>query len=162
MVPLFRSESSGFPLFFLVRGLQLLCLFAILGQATTGWAQSQQARYLAEIELHTEAELLQLLQRAEQLSDQGVIQPDSGYPVRFVLHGSEVRVLLVENYNQHRATVDLAQRLTEKGVVDVKVCETWMGGNRVLNEQLPSFIGTVPYGPEEKQRLLRKEQYIYF
>jgi len=145
----------------LTRGL-LLGVWLCLSAATMSQAVSQQPRYLAEIELHTEAELLQLLERAQQLSDEGVIQADSAYPVRFVLHGPEVRVLLSENYDQHRQTVDLARELSRRGLVDVRVCETWMGSQRITGDQLPPFIGTVPYGPGEERRLLREEEYVYF
>jgi intracellular sulfur oxidation DsrE/DsrF family protein len=96
-------------------------------------AVPQQPRYLAEIELHTEAELLQLLERAQQLSDEGVIQADSAY-----------------------------RELSRRGLVDVRVCETWMGSQRITGDQLPPFIGTVPYGPGEERRLLREEEYVYF
>jgi intracellular sulfur oxidation DsrE/DsrF family protein len=126
-------------------------------------AQAQQSpRYLADIELHTEAELLEALQRSEHLMDEGVLGRNTSSPVRFVLHGPEARILLLQNYSQHKSTVDLAARLSAFGAVDIKVCETWMGGNRVNPSELPPFVGTVPYGPSEESRLRNEEGYIYF
>lgn len=143
----------------------LHCLFHVILLLSAGFisAQAQESpRYLAEIELHTEAELLEALQRSEQLLDEGVLGRHSESPVRFVLHGPEVRILLLQNYSQYKSTVDLAARLSAFGVVDIKVCETWMGGNRVNPEELPPFVGTVPYGPSEERRLRNEEGYIYF
>jgi len=70
--------------------------------------------------------------------------------------------LLRENYASHRATVDLAAKLSAFGIIELKVCETWMGGNRVSASQLPPFIGTVPYGPTERRRLIEEQGYVYF
>jgi intracellular sulfur oxidation DsrE/DsrF family protein len=127
------------------------------------WGQAGESpHYLVEIELHTEAELLDALRRSEQLLDEGTLSRHSPYPVRFVLHGPEAKILLLQNYARYKNTVDLAARLSAFGVVDLKVCETWMGGNRVNPEELPPFVGTVPYGPAEVRRLRKEQGYIYF
>ena len=144
----------------LPHSLAVLSLSFLL--ATPAWSQSADHRYLAEIELHSEAELVEVLQRTRQLAEAGQLRPGSGHPVRFVLHGPEVTILLVENYPQHSATVDLARDLSGRGLVDIKVCETWMGREHISAEQLPPFVGTVPYAPTEIQRLLDEEQYVYF
>ncbi|MCZ6829951.1 MAG: DsrE family protein [Gammaproteobacteria bacterium] len=128
-------------------------------------AQAQsttEPRYLVAIELHTEEELLQALQRSEQLLNQGILRRHSPSPVQFVLHGPEARILLLQNYPRYKATVDLAARLSAFGVVDLKVCETWMGGNGINPEELPPFVGTVPYAPAEIKRLMDEQDYIYF
>lgn len=131
----------------------------VLEQQTTAAAAP---RYLADIELHTEAELLELLERAEALVEQGTLEPGSGEPVRFVLHGPEALSLINDNYAQHKTVVDLAARLTELDIVDIRVCETWMGGNGVMQSQLPHFVGTVRFGPAEERRLLQQDDYVYF
>jgi intracellular sulfur oxidation DsrE/DsrF family protein len=123
---------------------------------------TESPRYLVAIELHTEDELLQALQRSEQLLDEGILNRHSPAPVRFVLHGPAAKILLLQNYTRYKGTVDLAARLSAFGVVDIKVCETWMGGNRVNPEELPPFVGTVPYGPREIRRLMKEQDYIYF
>jgi uncharacterized protein len=140
----------------------LLALFLFFFSAALIAQQDLEPRYLAEIELHTEAELLDVLERSEQLLQSGALSIGTASPVRFVLHGPEVRALLRENYSQHKDTIDLAARLSALGVVDIKVCETWMGGNRISVEQLPPFIGTVPYGPGEQRRLMSEQGYVYF
>jgi intracellular sulfur oxidation DsrE/DsrF family protein len=135
----------------------------LLAAAGTVWAQAEEEpRYLAEIELHTEEELLRALRRSEQLLDDGILSRHSPSPVRFVLHGPEAEILLLQNYPRYKDTVDLAARLSAFGVVDLKICETWMGGHRVNPEELPPFVGTVPYGPTEVRRLMKEEGYIYF
>ena len=142
--------------------LFLLSVWLLLGVSAIQAQVEEEPRYLVAIELHTEEELLQALQRSEQLFNEGILSRHSPSPVRFVLHGPEVKILLVQNYSRYKDTVDLAARLSAFGVVDLKVCETWMGGNRVNPEELPPFIGTVPYGPAEIRRLMEEQDYIYF
>lgn len=144
-----------------------LALFSILiilgpGQALAQLEEGGPQRYIADIELHTADELQAALQRAEQLMLSGQLPLGSKIPVAFVLHGPEVRVLLRQNYLKNKATVDLAASLSALGVVEIKACETWMGGNRVMVEDLQPFVGTVPYGPDEVSRLIKAESYLYF
>ena len=118
--------------------------------------------YVAAIELHTTAELHAVLLRADKLLAEGVALQGHPASVTFVLHGPEVRSLLRQNYLQNKSTVDLAARLSALGVVEIKACETWMGGNSVNPEELQPFVGTVNYGPAEIDRLIDEESYIYF
>ncbi|MCX2983319.1 hypothetical protein EYC98_20865 [Halieaceae bacterium IMCC14734] len=153
---LFLSDS-------LIRRWFAICLLALCFCGSIAHAEGDDARrYLAEIELHTEAELFAALQRSQALFDSGTLALHSDQPVRLVLHGPEVFVLLLQNYQQHKQTVDLAAQLSAFGVVDVKVCETWMRGAKVNAAELPPFIGTVPFGPAEEKRLLDEEGYIWF
>jgi len=157
------SPSDWRPISFLRTSLlALVNAWLLLGVAAIHAQGEQDPRYLVEIELHTEAELLQALQRSEQLLNEGILSRHSPSPVRFVLHGPEAKILLLQNYPRYKSTVDLAARLSAFGVVDLKVCETWMGGNGVNPEELPPFVGTVPYAPAEVRRLMREQDYIYF
>ncbi len=126
------------------------------------FAEAQQSRYLAEMELHTAEELHGVLVRAEQLLADGALSLDAPVPVTFVLHGPEVRILLRQNYLANKSTVDLAASLSALGVVEIKACETWLGGNRIAVEQLQPFVGTVSYAPTEIRRLVKDEGYLYF
>ena len=140
-------------------------LLALLVGAGPSRAQEQGAAeggFLAAIELHTEAELDGVLRRAEQLLVDGALSQDPEARVTFVLHGPEVRVLLRRNYLAHKDVVDLAARLSALGVVDIKVCRTWMGGNSVEPAELQPFVETVPYGLTEIRRLVEEESYVYF
>lgn len=125
-------------------------------------AQESQQRLLAHIRLHTVAELVAALARAEQWFDDGRWQAGRDAPVAFVLHGAEARALLRDNYRAHKTLVDLAARLSALGVLRIQVCETWMGGEGLDASQLQPFVGTVPEGPAEEQRLLEVERYRYF
>ena len=125
-------------------------------------AQDVQTRYVAEIELHTAEEFYTVLLRAEQLLSDGALPLNAPAPVTFVLHGPEVRILLRQNYLDNKPTVDLAASLSALGVVEVKACETWMGGDGIAVEELQSFVGTVPYGPGEVRRLVQEENYLEF
>ncbi len=119
-------------------------------------------RYLAEIVLHTEDEFRSVLERAEQLLLEGEVDQQGQPQVAFVLHGPEVNLLLKQNYLQHRETVDLAARLSALGVVDIKACQRWMGGNGIDAQDLQPFVGTVPFAIAEARRLVEEEGYIKF
>lgn len=108
------------------------------------------------------AELHSVLQRADKLFADGDLQAGSNPPVAFILHGAEAKALLRDNYQQNKATVDLAARLSAFQVVDIKVCETWMNGQKIDAAMLPPFIGTVPYAPDAKKRLMEEQGYVYF
>ncbi len=123
---------------------------------------SETPRRLAEIRLHSVDELTELLHRAEQWFDSEDYSLWPASPVTFLLHGNEGKVFLRENYRQHKTLVDLAARLSALNVVDIKVCETWMGEERLDPTTLLPFVSTVPSGVTEVERLLRDEAYIYF
>lgn len=137
--------------------LGTLLTFAAMAQETS----SDDERYVVDIELQTVTEFRQLLERAEQLLLAGVVLQDDVPKVTFVLHGPVVRNLLRQNYLDNKRTVDLAASLTAMGVIDVKACLTWMGGNGVEEADLQPFVETVAYGPAEVRRL-KQQSYIYF
>lgn len=124
--------------------------------------QEQHPKYVARIEVHTAEELDQLLNRAEQLFDTGGFEPGKDVPIAFVLHGPEAKTLLKKNYQANKSLVDRVARLSAFNVVDVKVCRTWMGGESIGLEQLPPFIMTIPFGPDELDRLTERAGYVYF
>ena len=78
-----------------------------------------------------------------------------------MLHGEEIAIFSRKNYGRYRALVDKAARLDASRVIDIKICETRMRHMGIRKEDLPPFIETVPYGPEEIRRL-RRRGYVYF
>lgn len=117
--------------------------------------------YLARIQLDSPQEIEEALLRAEQLFLSGQVETGDN-PLAFVLHGPEVAIFLRENYGRYKKIVDLAARLTAFEVVDVRVCETRMGILGREKSALVPFVGTVPFGPAEVDRLLNQEKYVYF
>ena len=144
----------------LIWALSLLPLL-LLPPAIAQESGIEDPHYVARIELHTAAELYSVLVRAEQLMDQGLAPQTEPATVTFILHGAEVTALLRHNYQQNKETVNLAARLSALGVVEIQACETWMGGNLVMPEDLQPFVSTVSYGPGEVSKLV-EEGYLYF
>lgn len=143
--------------------LYLFLAFSVQAQELPREVPSETPDYfVAAIELHTTAELHAVLERADQLLADGLALQSEPASVTFVLHGPEAKSLLRQNYLQNKATVDLAARLSALGVVDIKACETWMGGNGVNPDNLQPFVGTVSYGPGEVRRLVEEEDYLFF
>lgn len=117
--------------------------------------------YLARLELNTPQELHSALLRAEMLFLDGSLQGQLP-PATMVVHGPEVAVFFKQEYPQNKTLVDLAARLSAFGVVDILVCETRMGVMGRSPLELFPFVGTVPFGPDEEQRLITEESFLYF
>ena len=95
-------------------------------------------------------DLLALMSTLEGHLDQGLPMTD---PVVVVLHGSEATAFTSAGYASNRMLVDQAARLSAYRLIDVRMCETWMEANEVAADEIPAFVKTVPYAPEEIERL---------
>ena len=153
-------SQSNLP-FHLLAPLRVFILLGLL-LCWPALAQEERPRYLAEIELQTAEEFHSVLLRAEQLLADGTLALNEPVPVTFVMHGPGVRVLLRQNYLSNKPTVDLAASLTALGVIEIKACETWADGNGIAADELQPFVGTVPNGMREVDRLIEEESYLYF
>lgn len=154
-----RSQSRFLSGIFATRLLS--CLLLLLPLNALSQEVSEQ-RFVADVELQTAEEFRQTLLRAEQLLVEGVAPQGDEAAVTFVLHGPVIRDLLRENYLDNKDMVDLAASLSALGVVSIKACRTWMGGQKIDESELQPFVDTVSYGPGEVRRLLKAENYIYF
>lgn len=128
-----------------------LVLLVCLGLGPFAWAEP--SPHIALLHAHTPEELSGILDQAETWSNARNEYPDQ--PIAIVLHGKEANVFIKRNYEMYRNLVDKAARLDAFNVVDIKICETWMGMNQVRRDQLPAFVDTVPFGPGEEKRLLK-------
>jgi len=126
---------------------------ACLGLSISLISFSETPHFIAQLHAHTPIELSQMLSRAEKWSEM-----HKGYvnqPIVVVLHGNEANAFLKQNYKQYKALVDQAAKLDAFNVVDIQVCERWMGSNEVARDQLPPFIETVVYGQSRIDELIR-------
>ncbi len=114
--------------------------------------------YLAEIELNTPEELELALTQAKKASDNEKLSK----PIAFILHGSEVYSLLKPPYRNNKPLSDLAQKLTNDGVIHIQVCRGWLKHQNIPLSALPDFVDTVDYAPVEINRLIQDEGYVYF
>lgn len=122
--------------------------------------EDRAAGYVARIRLHTADEIKEVLEKAQKYVDGSEKFPDFD-PIAVILHGPELRVFARENYQMYKGIVELAARLEAFNVIDVRVCEVQMQRDGIKTGDLPAFVDTVPYGPAEEQRLL-KRGYKYF
>lgn len=110
--------------------------------------------YLFDISNHSVGELQALLQRAEEISQFEKDDYDQ-LEIVMILHGPDIEWFTQQNYDNNRQLVDLAERLDSFEIIDMKVCETAMAKRGVKREEVPDFIESVPYSPDEMKRLLR-------
>lgn len=117
--------------------------------------------YLGRIGFNDPEQVAQALMRVEGLYnfDGGALLTN---PVAIVVHGPEVSIFQKENYQEHKEIVDLAAKLTALGILDINVCEVRLNREGGTKDSVYPFVGTVPFGPAEVDRLLSEENYVYF
>ncbi|MDH3644666.1 MAG: hypothetical protein OES38_21340 [Gammaproteobacteria bacterium] len=112
--------------------------------------------YYLEVSPADQADLANLF---DALEESVADDPDAVDPVVIVLHGTEAASFTRMNYRANKMLVDRAALLDARRLIDVRMCETWMTDNDVQQSDLPAFIETVPYAPEELDRL-KSEGYL--
>jgi intracellular sulfur oxidation DsrE/DsrF family protein len=127
--------------------LTALLLVALILLAGPG--RSDPRTYL-EVSPDGREDLIALMSTLEGQLDRGLPMTD---PVVVILHGSEATSFTSTGYSSNRMLVDQAARLSAYRLIDVRMCETWMQENAVAPTDLPAFVKTVRYAPEEIERL---------
>ena len=115
-------------------------------------------QYLFDVSNHTAEELEALLYRAEEIREAHAEGYDD-LEIVLVLHGPDINFFRQENYVKHKPIVDLAAKLDAYDIIDMKICETTMSNMGVARSEVPAFIESVPYAPDEIRRL-GEEGYI--
>ena len=108
--------------------------------------------YLFDVSDHSMEELQDLLQRVDEISRLDKAGHED-LQIVMILHGPDIEWFRRENYEQNRQLIDLAAQLDSYDVIDMKVCEVAMDNFGVSKEELPTFIESVPYAPDELKRL---------
>lgn len=120
---------------------------AVLLAPTAGWTEP---RTFLEVSPNGRDDLDALMTTLEDYLDEGLPMTD---PVVIILHGSEARSFTSQGYSRNRMLVDRAALLSAYRLIDVRMCETWMSENDVKAGDIPAFVETVPYAPEEIEKL---------
>jgi len=109
-------------------------------------------RYLYDISEHSIEDLKSLLQRAEEITQAGIDELED-LEIVMILHGPDIGWFTLDSYDDNKELVDLAKKLDTFDIIDLKVCETTMINMEIDRNQIPSFIESVPYAPDEFNRL---------
>ena len=112
-------------------------------------------RYLYDISEHSIEDLKLLLQRAEEITQAGTEKLED-LKIVMILHGPDIGWFTLDSYDDNKELVDLEKRLDTFDIIDLKVCETTMENMKIDRNQLPAFIESVPYAPDELNRLLNE------
>lgn len=114
--------------------------------------------YLFDVSDHSLEELEALLERAHEISQVGQ-DGTNDLEIVMILHGPDIEWFTQDRYEENRKLIELAEKLDAFEVIDMKVCETAMDSRGVKREDIPDFIESVPYAPDEIRKLLQ-EGYI--
>ena len=139
----------------MVSRLTPIALLTVVLVLLAGTGRSDPRTYL-EVSPQGRDDLVALMSTLEGHLERGLPMTD---PVVVILHGSEARSFTSAGYNSNRMLVDQAARLSAYRLIDVRMCETWMQANEVAPDDLPAFVKTVRFAPEEIQRL-ESEGYV--
>lgn len=126
---------------------------------------------LVSLGAHAEGEFIDIYPKSEQeirlvldaveerLASADTDQPP---PIVLMLHGPEAARFLRSGYAQNKILVDQAAKLAGYGLIDVKICSTWLKKNKHDNTELFPFVSPVPFGQGELDRLQAEEGYKEF
>ena len=139
----------------MVSRLTPIAVLTVVLVLLAGTGRSDPRTYL-EVSPQGRDDLVALMSTLEGHLERGLPMTD---PVVVILHGSEARSFTSAGYNSNRMLVDQAARLSAYRLIDVRMCETWMQANEVAPDDLPAFVKTVRFAPEEIERL-ESEGYV--
>jgi intracellular sulfur oxidation DsrE/DsrF family protein len=141
--------------------LTILGRIALLVVGTDALAEAEgPPAFVADIQVHTPAEVRTVLERLDALANAGTGFPDHD-PVVLVLHGDEALAFTRDRYDEFMDIVDRAARLEAFGLLDVRICEQWMSDRGISRAELPAFVDSVPDG-RATVRLLERQGYVRF
>jgi len=109
-------------------------------------------RYLFVVGNHTVDELEALLRRADEIAQKSRDQFNE-LKIAIVIHGENITMFTQDNYEKNKLMIDLAAKLDTYNVIDLKMCEYSMDKIGINKNDIPEFIDTVPFAPDEIKRL---------
>ena len=135
--------------------VQILLAATALSMSTFSWGESQ----FIDIFPKNESDIHFVLEAVEERlqSPSAEIPP----PIILMLHGPEAQRFLKSHYQENRTLVDRAAKLSGYGLLDVKICQTWLNMNEYGETELFPFVSPVPFGMDELERL-EEEGYTEF
>ncbi|NOX51604.1 MAG: hypothetical protein GXP16_13885 [Gammaproteobacteria bacterium] len=137
--------------------LFVLCFTGI----SSAWAQGQFIDLFPKTADDIELILATLEKDINQTPDELSSSQPVG-PILMMLHGKQAHRFLRGNYAQNKTMVDKTAQLSAHGLIEVKICKTWLHENQFSEIDLFPFIGTVNYGASELARLIEEEGYTEF
>ena len=134
-----------------------LALLLLVFFATTSvlLAEPKAEGYVFSVTVNSAEQLDVVLDRAEDLRE--LFDPDQHGRIAIVLHGDELQLFQKRNYSLNQSVVDRARLLDADNIIDIKACQTMMRTLDIDQNELPSFIEQVPFGPAEIERLQQRE-----
>lgn len=109
-------------------------------------------RYLFVLDDHSVDDMRSLLMRADELSQSETGDMDD-LEIALVIHGPTVNMFTRNSYQVNQELIDLAEKLDTKRVINFKICDTSLSLQGIEREEIPGFIDSVPFAPDEISRL---------
>lgn len=114
-------------------------------------------QYLFDASTHSLEDLERLLSRAEEISDNDKTNYDE-LEIVMILHGPDIN-WFNETLPENESLIQLAEKLDNKNIIDLRVCDRAIENYGYNRANIPSFIESVPFAPTEIQERL-DEGYI--
>lgn len=132
-----------------------LLLLVFFAATSVLHAEPKSEGYVFSVTVNSAEQLDVVLDRAEDLRE--LFDPDQHGRIAIVLHGAEIQLFQKRNYSLNQSVVDRARLLDADNIIDIKACQTMMRTLDIDQNELPSFIEQVPFGPAEVERLQQRE-----
>ncbi len=117
-------------------------------------------RVVYDVAVADSTALSRVLDRASYLNNLYNADP-FGTSIVLVLHGDEIPLFAIENYQKHKELMTRAQSLTVGGTIKFKMCRVAARGHGFAPEEIHGFVEIVPMADAEIVRLQREEDYAY-
>ena len=111
--------------------------------------------YLFDLSEHSIEEMYALLNRAAEVA---AADPNNFADVKvvMVLHGPDIDWFTSRNLPVNRELIELAARLDEYEIIDMKICEATMLSRGINRNEIPDFIESVTHAETEINTLTRQ------
>ena len=140
-----------------IRTLSLLAVLCVGLVSTQAYAIAGQ---FIDLMPKTDAEVALILETLETAINDN--QAAGLPPIVMMLHGNQAHRFVRPNYEQNKQLIDQTAKLAAYGVLDVKICETWLKGNDYSAKDLFPFVNSVPLGTAELERLSDDEGFTEY
>jgi intracellular sulfur oxidation DsrE/DsrF family protein len=151
-------------LFAALLGVMFSTLVCAEGEAPWGHAKAIEQTYakhkvVYDVSADSVKKLENVLDRASYLSLLYEADPFDSKIV-LVLHGDEIPVFAIRNFERHRELVKRAQSLTVGGVIEIRMCRAAAKRRGFVADDIHGFISMVPMADAEIVKL-QSEGYAY-
>lgn len=143
----------------------LMAATSVYAQAPWGSAELMQIKYapqkaVYDVSVSTADELSNVIDRVSYLNNIYNADPFEASIV-VVLHGDEIPMFAIKNFDRSEDVMRRAQSLTIAGPVEFRMCVVAARAHGLEPDEIHGFVNMIPMADAEIIRLQQEEGYVY-